>query len=308
MGGTMLLMRSTPRWVTGIGTMALLAATVLISPVGAGVAWAADPPPVPQQAALAVQGPDFVPLTPEQLQMVGMKEVAAARLAATSAISPNACPVGPVSGGTPATTTCPYGYLGTYTRQQSKSYYCGPAAVQVVANYAWGIFNSSTGGTTTANNKYTQQYISTTWTNTDNDLQTYVWRVRYGLNGAAAGHMPPNFVYKEEQPTGGADWHAKLRTDVTTYAMPMVAGVAPHDPDALYYLTSWAQTKVYTGHYIVLNGWYAYWDGTRNPTVNYNDGSAGYGGGTGAYSDRAFDVYYTITKSNPLHAPNWVVW
>ena len=170
-----------------------------------------------------------------------------------------------------------------------------------------GIFNSSTGGTTTANNKYAQQSISSTWTSTDNDGQTYVWRVRYGLNEAAAGHMPAGFVYAEYQPTGGSDWHAKLRTDVTTYRMPMAAGVAPHDPGAFYWLTSWP-TPNQAGHYIVLSGWYAYWDGTRGPTVNYNDGSGGYGGSTGTYSDPASDVYYTITKSNPVHAPNWVIW
>jgi hypothetical protein len=254
-------------------------------------------------SALNVHGADFVPLTKEELRIVALKEEAARRQAASlkgaggGGVAPATCPLTVVNGGTPA-TACPpcWGYLSTTPRQQQKSYYCGPTAVQVVSNYVWGVVD-----------KYTQQYISTTWTNTDNDGQTYVWRVRYGLNAASAGHLPANFVYAEYQPPSPSDWHNKLRTDVGTYAMPQVVGVAPHDVGATRWLYSWP-TPHTTGHYIVLTGWNGVWDGTESPTVNYDDGSGGYGGSTGAFSDPATTIWYTITKSNPYHAADWIIW
>jgi hypothetical protein len=118
-----------------------------------------------------VHGAGFVPLTKEELRIVALKEEAARREAASlrgaggGGVAPATCPLTVVNGGTPATACPPYrGYLSTTPRQQQKSYYCGPTAVQVVSNYVWGVVD-----------RYTQQYISTTWTNTDNDGQTYVW-------------------------------------------------------------------------------------------------------------------------------------
>lgn len=280
-------------------TCSLLAAFAWAGLSAAPVVLAADPV---GSTTLNVHGPDYIPLTQEEQTIVALKEAAARREAASlkgaagGGITPATCPF-VATGATPNTACMPYwGYISTTPRQQQKSYYCGPTAVQVVSNYAWGVVD-----------KYTQQYISTTWTNTDNDGQTYVWRVRYGLNGASAGHMPASFVYAEYQPTSASDWHNKLRTDVGTYAMPQVVGVAPHDQGATYWLYSWPTAHT-TGHYIVLTGWDGVWDGTVSPTVNYDDGSGGYGGSTGAYSDPATTIWYTITKSNPNHAPNWIIW
>lgn len=89
--------------------------------------------------------------------------------------------------------------------------------------------------------------------------------------------------------------------------MPQVVGVAPHDQDAARWLYSWPTAHT-SGHYIVLTGCDGVWDGTDSPKVNYDDGSYGYGGSTGAFSDPATTIWYTITKPNPYHAADWIIW
>ena len=167
-----------------------------------------------------------------------------------------------------------------------------------MSNYAWGV---------TSGNKYTQSYISATWTNTDNDGQTYVYRERNGLNGSTAGHLPANFIYNYYTPTGGSDWYNKLVTDISTYRMPQVPSVAPRDVGATCYLSSWPAAPT-TGHYITLNGWYLYWDGTLSPLAYYDD-SYGNGGKTaGEYSTNAVKMWYVINKHNPNHLATYIIW
>jgi len=274
-----------------------------VLPLLFSTALATDPEVIRNETGSA----DYVPLTRAQQQIVALKLREAARQEATaekwlvahsgqnqpgSGIQPDILP--PPGGG-------PGGLLATYARAQGKSTYCGPAAVQVVSNYAWGM---SSGG-----NKYSQQHISDNWTKTDYYGFTYVWRERLAMSDASAGHLPANFIYAEYEATSGSDWYNKLITDVSSYSMPQVVGVAPHDPGATYWLSSWPiQTTYPAGHYITLRGWSQYWDGTRGPTACYDDSSGDGGYSAGAYSDPAYDVWWTIHHGNVNHAANWVIW
>lgn len=247
----------------------------------------------PQLAAIyGWDGKTYIPLTAAELAAVELKKKLAAESLANTNVT--AAPMG-------IQATCRNGVCGTilstWYRHQAKFYYCGPAAVQVISNHAWNMPSGT--------NKYSQQYISDTWTNTDADGQTFVWRELLGLNGSTAGRYP--WPYDDEYVSSGAEWHNYVVVDATDWNMPSVAGVAPHDPNFGYYLISWPNA-ITAGHYIVTRGWLYLWDGTRTPIVYYNDGSGGYGGSDGQFSDPAFDIYQTIKKSNPQHSEGWIIW
>lgn len=287
---------------------AALLAVIVSSALGAAPALAASPQqePNPYEPTALANGPDV--LTPQEQQIVAAKLASAKadQKAVEAAVkqgklAPASCPfvVGRSPGSVSPDTGCGsyWGYVSTYARQQQYSYWCGPAAVQVVSNYTWGYGSSG--------NKYDQGTIATyAGTTTSGTL--------VGNEAAAARHfsiLPPGFTYTAQQASDGSQWHSWLRQDVNAYAMPQIAGVAPHDPTAAYWLFSWPNpSNGPAGHYIVINGWTSAWDGTRNPTVNYNDGSAGFGGSTGAFIDPAYDMWYVIARANPNHAPRWVVW
>ena len=192
-----------------------------------------------------------------------------------------------------------YGTLLTHYRHQANSYFCGPAAVQVVSNYSWGT------GTT---NKYTQSYISTTWTHTSSDTGTSISRERIGLNGASV--LPSNFLYEEYQLSGtqvsaGVSWNDKLIFDIDSWEMPQVENVAPHNPGWTYYLSSWPNAAT-ASHYIVADGWDTIWDGhysSSGASAAYDDGSANYGGSDGHFWDPARTVFYTIWNDN-----KYIIW
>jgi hypothetical protein len=193
--------------------------------------------------------------------------------------------------------------LSTYARQQSHGYYCGPTSGQVVSNYSWSIFKSSTSGTTTANNKYTQitvaSWMKTTTAGTTgaNLAGTYNadWNLRSGLNKAS--RLPAGFGYFYTATGTGSQWHSKVITDISDWAMPLVVPVKPHDPGAAYRLTSWPKA-VEAWHWIAIRGYNGLWNGTRTPLVYYNDSSAGYSGGTGSYSDPSYDVHYLNARNS----------
>jgi hypothetical protein len=281
--------------VAGIAVGSLLLVTVL-SP---RMALAGGPAAGSDSGA---SDPGYVPLTPAQEQLVSLKfqEAAVQQAAAEQWLAANSGQSQSGSGMQPTMPIPPGGGPGgvvtTYARAQASSIYCGPAAVQVVSNYAWGMSSGS--------DKWSQWYISSHWTYTDTYGQTYVYRERIGLNSASAGHLPANFVYAEYQPTNGSDWYNKLITDVSSFSMPQVANLAPHDPGASNWLHSWpVPTSGPAGHYITLYGWSQYWNGTSGPTVYYDD-SAGDGGyGAGAYMDPALTVWGTIYNHT-----DWVIW
>ncbi len=201
-----------------------------------------------------------------------------------------------------ASSGCVSDFLAIYPRQQVKWFYCGPATVQQVINYTRGIFSWNQNV-----NAFSQQQISDWWLKTDANGGTSPYRERVGMN--AGSIIPAGFIYMEHQVTSGADWHGHVITDITGWNMPLTAAVAPHDVGAAFWLTSWANRAVNTGHWIVIRGYYGKWDGTRNPLVYYTDSSGGLGGGTGRYYDPSFDVYQTLIKTNAVHTSGkWIVW
>ena len=199
--------------------------------------------------------------------------------------------------------SCVSDFVAIYPRQQIKSYFCGPATVQQVINYTRGIFTWDQ-----AVNSFGQQQISDWWLKADLYGGTSPYMERIGMN--AGSRLPAGFTYYEVQVKSGADWHAKIITDVTGWNMPMNAAVAPRDVNFKYFLSSWANSPaVDTGHWIVMRGYYAKWDGTRTPLVYYTDSSGGAGGATGRFYDPSYDVYQTLLKTNRVHTQGkWVVW
>jgi hypothetical protein len=181
--------------------------------------------------------------------------------------------------------------LSVQARQQEKSYYCGPASTQEVQWFR--------------NGSYSFQTTIAAYENTDNDLSTYVWRARCGLNNYVA--LPSGFVYAEYQPPTDGSWWARLQEDVSGYAMPQVVTVAPHDPGTSQWLPSWPNAIV-AGHYIVLRGYYGYNYGDAGSSVTYVDSSAGYSGGTGVYTTSAAIMRFVIVRGNAQHASNWIIW
>jgi hypothetical protein len=197
--------------------------------------------------------------------------------------------------------------LGSWTRQQTKAAYCGPTAVQVVADFSWNTGPNAV--------KYTQKQISDNWTKTDQLGQTPLANEVTGLRGAV--HLPSGFTYSSARQTndaaGGASWHAKLREDIGGYWMPQVASVSPKQVGATYQLPSWQGSGTAPagnyGHYIVYYGYITKWDGSSSsPYLYYHDGSAGYGGGTGTWQASDLSIYYMMWLYNPNHAAGYFIW
>jgi hypothetical protein len=83
--------------------------------------------------------------------------------------------------------------------------------------------------------------------------------------------------------------------------------VAPRDPGFPYFLSTWANvTPVTAGHWIVLTGWDGAWDGTVNPTVDYDDSAIG-SSGTASYQS-AYNMWQIVIHANAIHAAGYVVW
>ncbi len=199
--------------------------------------------------------------------------------------------------------SCVSDFVAIYPRQQIKGIYCGPATVQQVINYTRGIFSWDQNW-----NWFTQKQISDWWLKADANGGTSPYAERVGMN--AGSRLPSGFIYAERQVTSGADWHGKIITDVSGWDMPLTAAVAPHDIGFGYFLTSWENhPAVNTGHWIVMRGYYAKWDGTRVPLAYYTDSSGGYGGETGRFVDPSYDIYRTLIKTNGVHSQGkWIVW
>lgn len=238
-------------------------------------------------------------LTPQQQahQAAKLARAAQVQLATGMGLAAQSCPEPEFAGlsgepaaaspCTPATFT-----LQTRARQQATYYYCGPASGQVVSNLSWGIINSSTGGTTTTNNKYTQATIAG-WMNTTT-AGTSGANLASGLNTAAK--RPSGFSYSYTAAGTGAQLHSKVVVNTWDWKMPLVLPVKPHDPGALYRLTSWPNA-IEAWHWITIRGYSGFWDGTRNPRLYYNDSSAGYQGSTGAFVDPSFDIDYVNNRN-----------
>ena len=207
--------------------------------------------------------------------------------------------------GPPCITPPPTGWtLATKARHQHRWFYCGAAVVQMASNYTWGYTSSSTCGAEgcpSGTNKYSQHYISNNWTNTDDNMQTYVGDLVTGLNNATV--MPNGFIYAYQTNMSWSSFHNTVKTDVYTWQMPLAARVDPRHTGSQYFLTSWAGAPGGDyGHYVLLRGY----DGSTQSAAlaRYNDTSGGQDehngtgilGSTGAFSDKSFTVYKTMVN------------
>jgi hypothetical protein len=189
--------------------------------------------------------------------------------------------------------------LPTYARHQRRWFYCGPATVQVVSNESWQVYSSDTSGQNTATNKYTQTFISATWTRTDINLQTNLADLITGLNGAT--RRPSNWAYVQLHNPSWDTFHNAIISDVWAYGMALAAHVNPRKANSTAYLASWSNVAAGDyGHYIPLRGYSGF--SSSSALVFYNDSSGGRDevsgvgilGATGAFSDRSTTVYQTM--------------
>jgi hypothetical protein len=239
--------------------------------------------------------PDEPPLTAEQKAASDAKVAAAEAYVAQSAASGAelvslACisPQGAATdgGATPmAGCVTPSGALSVEARDQTKSYYCGPAVGQVIANYAW----AAASGT----NKYSQSTIAG-WMGTDAKFSTGAADMVYGLERATAGapRRPSNWAWvitslSDTDGDGviGDQLHDYVRSNVSGSKMPLAFAVKPHDRNSRYHLASWPKVVDSVGHWITGYGWYALWTNSDTPRIYYADSSKDEGGSTGKYWD-----------------------
>jgi hypothetical protein len=189
--------------------------------------------------------------------------------------------------------------LPTYARHQRRWFYCGPATVQVVSNESWHIYSTDPSGQNTATNKYTQSFISATWTKTDVNLQTNLGDLIIGLNGAT--RRPSGWAYVQLHNPTWDTFHNAIISDIWAYGMALAAHVNPRKANSQQYLSSWANVSPGDyGHYIPLRGYAGFSSSTA--VVFYNDSSGGRDevtgigilGATGAFSDASTTVYQTM--------------
>ncbi len=310
------------RGQVGRGIRALVCGALLLG-VFAGSAAAASPD-------TAGGGPypttgEKDPLTPaqqlieQQKLAIANQEIAHPGFVSGGARSASLCPLSLVSvtrSGVAPANFCEgqYGFVATRAVEQQYCNWCGVATVQVVSNYAWG---------TGTSNEYTQAQINSNWNGLDACLPgqtrgtSTAAEVR-ALNGAVGGKLPAGFVYSGvihngvvTGPLTGSEWHGYVRTDLSPkYRMPQVVSVSPMDPNLPYVLSTWLAVNAprqNAGHWIVIYAWYGVWDGTRAPTVAYDDSGIRRSGGVEG-RDPAYDIYKMIKQYNPQHGTDGVVW
>ena len=180
--------------------------------------------------------------------------------------------------------------LAARPRQQEKSYYCGPAVVQVVSNYSWRL---------TSTNKYSQTTISNTWTKTDATGQTYLADFIKGMNGASK--RPSGFAYMQKSSPSFSNWHSTIVSGIYDWRMPLAAGVRPHEPGATYWIISWPVAKS-AAHYIGIFGYQGFAASPNSSRkVYYTDTAGPYaaaGVNAGNFWDISYDVYQTMMMNN----------
>ena len=179
----------------------------------------------------------------------------------------------------------PQGFLSVEARDQVRSYYCGPAVGQVIANYSWAVGWGS--------NKYLQSTIAQ-WMATDANGQTNAYWLEAGLERATAGspRRPANWnwvvtLLQDSDRDGqfGDQLHTYVRSNVSGSRMPLAIAVKPHDPYGQFHLVSWPRPAGSTGHWITAYGWVGLWTGTDYARLYYTDSSRDEGGSTGKFWD-----------------------
>ena len=232
-------------------------------------------------------------VTPE-MQVVLDKKMQAFRAVAASVASVKA------GGAMPASIPSSY-VLAMYARHQHLWFYCGPATVQVVSNYTWHYYYTSTSGQAPTTNKYTQSKISHDWTLTDtNGQQTSPTLIAPALNAASV--LPFAGFYQVWKYPVWSDFQNAIATDTSQWNMPLAEHVNPRSLNSSYILASWpsGQQRSDYGHYIPLRGYSGF---TQTSALAYYDDSSGgvddngqgMLGSTGAFSDKSETVWGAMT-------------
>jgi hypothetical protein len=239
---------------------------------------------------LPANGPDRTavtsgpPTTPAQKAALDRKLAHVAVLAQSKKNGTN--------GGATAALTA-YGEVSTIPRNADTNYYCGPAAIQVVSDYSWGVYK-----------KYPQSTLASMAGTTPSN-GTGITAERNVLQWAISGSPKNWFYYVVAQPTDGSYFSILLQSDVIYDAMPIVMNLTPWawDPSIgqYRYLVNWRNYESVDGHYVVGSGVYGGWDGTAGPELRFDD-SAG-GALTGSFWDSQYNTYYLIS-----HWYNYIIW
>lgn len=272
--------------------IALLGALVLTS-ISIGPAFAKRPLPEPPPQAPGGSAEER-PLTADEERQAAAKVAhAEAYLASESTedggLSTLACiyPYGSTTTdeSVEASCTTPSYVLPVEARDQIKSYYCGPAVGQVIANYSWAMASGK--------NRYAQTTIAS-WMGTETYGSTDAYRLEAGLERATANapRRPSNWNWvvmplRDADGDGlfGDQLHDYVRANVSGSKMPLAIPVKPHNRYSAYHLSSWPRPVNSMGHWITAYGWYAYWSNTDTPQIAYTDSSRDEGGSTGKFWD-----------------------
>jgi hypothetical protein len=177
--------------------------------------------------------------------------------------------------------------LGTQSREQYKSYYCGPASGQVVINYTRGVSSPNLDGQNAGTNYMVQTDLADAM-GTDSG-GTWGADVASTVNEFAI--TPYSGFYHFQAPGDGATFHSWAEYDIAGYGVPVVAEVVPHDQGVQYFLPNWPKVMT-TNHFIVVRGYDGFWDGTDDPVMYYNDSASP--SGPGRYTAGALTVWKVI--------------
>ena len=192
--------------------------------------------------------------------------------------------------------------LGSWARQQITSYYCGPAAAQVIINRTRNVVSSSTDGRSTTTNYRSQSAIAS-FMGTGTSGST-AWMVRSGLNqfanlDASGGHVPFTVL---DGVGSGSDFHWAMVT--ATWLLLRSAAVPVQMTLSSQHLASWTSASWWNSHqgYIVrhwisVRGYSGLWDGTYGPILYFTDSAGGYGGATGNFAS-ASRLVFNVNQAN----------
>ena len=223
----------------------------------------------------------------------------AARSSLKSPVQAMPCPNGCDAGG-----SYPYSWsLEVRARQQYRSYWCGPAAGQIVINWSRGIIiqDQSKAAAESLAVNYKKQSTIAGWMGTTSTDGTWGGSLASALNRSDAVLKPVSYWIYSWAPSGTlSQFMSKVLADVYAFEMPLVLPVVVHKPGSAYFLSSWP-TANDAHHYVVISGY----QGTSSTTsvLTFKDSSGTYGGGTGTYTDTA----ETMWKANSFNN-GYVVW
>ena len=188
----------------------------------------------------------------------------------------------------------PQGFLTVYARDQDNGAYCAPATGQVIANYTWGVASWA--------NRYSQAQIAG-WMGTVNG-GTDAFGVARGLETATWGAprrpaiwnwLVHDLIDSNKNGDTGDELFTALRANISGSAMPLAIPVKPHDPNALYWLSSWPRAVNSPGHWIAAYGWVGiYSKGSNYSRLYFTDSSKDEGGSTGKFYNSVLSIKWMI--------------